>query len=77
MKLRNLVAGSRVDQHFHNRHWVFILRCGSVEVPEIHADSPPAILLLYKYNAGNPLDISTRPDEPYLQYFLYLFLDLL
>jgi hypothetical protein len=74
---QTLIVGSRVDQRFRNGYWVFILWCGSIEVPEIHADSPPAILLLYRYNARNPLGISARPDEPYLQHFLYLFLDLL
>mgnify|MGYP007097270546 CR=1 FL=1 len=74
---QNLVAGSRVDQCFRNWHRVFILRCGPVEDPEIHADSPPAILLLYGYNARNPFGIPARPDEPCLQHLLYLFLDLL
>jgi hypothetical protein len=73
---QNLVVGSRVDQRFRNGHRVFILRCGPVEVLEIHADSPPAILLLYRYSARNPLGIPTRPDEPCLQHLLYLFLDL-
>jgi hypothetical protein len=54
---QNLVADSRVDQRFHNGHRVFILWCGPVEVPEIHADSPLAILLLYRYNTGNPFGI--------------------
>jgi hypothetical protein len=72
----NLVAGSRVDQRFRNGHWVFILRCGPVEVPEIHADSPPAILLLYGLNAGNPFGIPARPNESCLQLLLYLFLNL-
>jgi hypothetical protein len=39
-----------IDQHFRNRHWEFIFWCGSIEVPKIHADSPPDILLLYRYN---------------------------
>jgi hypothetical protein len=73
---QNLVAGSRIDQRFHNGHQVFILRCGPVEVPKIHVDSPPAILLLYRYNAIYPLGIPARPDEPYLQHLLYLFLNL-
>jgi hypothetical protein len=73
---QNLVAGSRVDQRFRNRHWVFILRCGPIEVPEIHADSPPAILLLYGLNARNPFGIPARPDESCLQLLLYLFLNL-
>jgi hypothetical protein len=73
---QNLVADSRVDQHFCNVHRVFILQCGPVEVPEIHADSPSAILLLYRYNARNPLGIPARLDEPCLQHLLYLFLDL-
>jgi hypothetical protein len=73
---QNLVAGSRVDQRFRNGHRVFILRCGPVEVPKIHADSPPAILLLYGYNARNPFGIPARPDEPCLQHLLYLFLNL-
>jgi hypothetical protein len=73
---QNLVANSRVDQRFCNRHRVFILRYGPVEVPEIHADSPLAILLLYGYNARNPFSIPARPDEPCLQHLLYLFLNL-
>jgi hypothetical protein len=60
----------------HNGHQVFILRCVPVEVPEIHVDSPPAILLLYRYNARNPFGILARPDEPYLKHLLYLFLNL-
>jgi hypothetical protein len=73
---QNLIADSRVDQCFHNGHRVFILRYGPVEVPEIHADSPPAILLLYGYNARNPFGIQARPDEPCLQHLLYLFFNL-
>jgi hypothetical protein len=73
---QNLVAGSRVDQRFCNGHRLFILWCGPVEVPEIRADSPPAILLLYGYNARNPFGIPAQPDEPYLQHLLYLFLNL-
>jgi hypothetical protein len=73
---QNLVAGSRVDQRFRNGHWVFILQCGPVEVPEIHANSPLAILLLYGYNAGNPFGIPAQPHESCLQHFLYLFLNL-
>jgi hypothetical protein len=73
---QNLVAGSRVDQRFHNGHRVFILRCDPVEVPEIYADSPSAILLLYGYNARNPFGIPAQPDEPCLQHLLYLFLNL-
>jgi hypothetical protein len=61
---------------FPQRAFVFILRCGLVEVPEIHADSPLAILLLYRYNARNPFGIPARPVEPCLQHLLYLFLDL-
>jgi hypothetical protein len=74
---QNLVASSRVGQCFHKGHWVFILWCGPVEVPEIHGDSPPAILLLCRYNARNPLGIPARPDESCLQHLLYLFLNLL
>jgi hypothetical protein len=74
---QNLVAVSRVDQCFRNGHRVFTLQCSPAEVPEIHADSPPAILLLYRYNARNPLGIPSRPDEPCLQHLLYLFLNLL
>jgi hypothetical protein len=70
---QNLVAGSRIDQCFRNGHWVFILQCGSVEVLEIHTNSPPAILLLYRYNVGNQLDISARPNELCLQHFLSLY----
>jgi hypothetical protein len=73
---QNLVADSCIDQRFRNGHRVFILWCGPVEVPEIHTDSPPAILLLYGYNARNPFGIPARPDEPGLQHFLYLFLNL-
>jgi hypothetical protein len=73
---QNLIASNRVDLRFCNGHWVFILRCGPVEVPEIHTDSPPVILLLYEYNARNPFGIPARPDEPCLQHLLYLFLNL-
>jgi hypothetical protein len=73
---QNLVADNRDDQRFHNGHQVFILRCGLVEVPKIQADSPPAILLLYGYNARNPFSIPARLDEPCLQHLLYLFLNL-
>jgi hypothetical protein len=73
---QNLVADSRVDQCFRNGHRVFILWCDPVEVLEIHADSPPTILLLYGYNTGNPFGIPARPDEPCLQHLLYLFLNL-
>jgi hypothetical protein len=73
---QNLVASSHVDQRFLNGHRVFILQCGPVEVPEINADSPPAILLLYGYNARNPFGIPSRPDEPCLKHLLYLLVNL-
>jgi hypothetical protein len=46
----NLVTGSCVDQHLRDRHRVFVLQCSSVEVTEVHADSPSAIFLLHRYN---------------------------
>ena len=51
-------------------------RC-SVEVSEIHADSPSAILLLYRDHAGDPFCIPTCPDEPCIKHLLHLFLNLL
>ncbi|PVH36574.1 hypothetical protein PAHAL_6G108200 [Panicum hallii] len=45
---QDLVTSSRIDQHLYNRHWIFILRSSSVEVSEVHADTPSAILLLYR-----------------------------
>jgi hypothetical protein len=70
-----IVAGVAINET-QNGHRVFILRCGPVEVPEIHTISPPAILLQYGYNARNSFGIPARPDEPCLQHLLYLFLNL-
>jgi hypothetical protein len=44
------VTSSHVDQCLCDRHQVFVLRCSSVEVSEVHTDSPSAILLLHGYN---------------------------
>jgi hypothetical protein len=49
------VTSCCVDQCLRDRHRVFVLRSSSVEVYEVHADSPSAILLLHRYNTWNPL----------------------
>ncbi|PVH36469.1 hypothetical protein PAHAL_6G079500 [Panicum hallii] len=48
---QNFVTSSRINQYFCNRHWVFILRSSPIEISEIHANPPPAILLLHGTSA--------------------------
>src|SRR6185312_411659 len=73
----HFVTGSSVDQHFCHGHRIFVLWRRSVEVSEIHTDSPSAILLLYRDHTGDPFCIPTWPDELCVQHLLHLFLDLL
>ena len=74
---QDLVTSSSVNQCFRDRRWVLVFWRRSVEVPEIHADPPSAILLLHRYHTRNPFCISTRPDEPSFQHLLHLLFNLL
>src|SRR6185369_216589 len=74
-KTHHFVAGSYVDQCLCNRHRVFVLWRRSVEISKINADTPSAILLLYRYHARDSFCIPAWPDEPSIQHLLHLFLD--
>ena len=55
-KAQHFVTGSCVDQCFHDGHRVLVLWRCFVEVSEIHADLPSAILLLYR-DQGSDQDL--------------------
>ncbi|PUV26772.1 hypothetical protein PAHAL_J014400 [Panicum hallii] len=73
---QDFLTSSRIDQCLCNRHWVLILRSSPVEVSEVHANSPSAVLLLYRtsaficrarcWNGRNPLLRGSRCSTMHL-----------
>src|SRR6185312_9249105 len=76
-KTHHLMTSRCVDQCFRNRHRILIFWRCSVEVSEIHANSPSAIFLLDRDHARDPLSIPTWPDESCIQHLFHFFLNLL
>ncbi|PVH38755.1 hypothetical protein PAHAL_5G345500 [Panicum hallii] len=72
---QHLMTSSRINQRFRNRHRVLIFWCRSVEIPKVYTDSPPAILLLYRHNTGNPFSIPASSDEACFYHLFDFFLD--
>src|SRR5215218_10417236 len=69
------MTSSRIDQCLCYWHRIFILWSGTIEIPKIYGDAPSAILLLHRYNIGNPFSVPAWPDEPGVQHLLDLLLD--
>ncbi|PVH32226.1 hypothetical protein PAHAL_9G348400 [Panicum hallii] len=70
-----LVTSSCINQCFRNRHRVLIFWYSPVKISKVYTDSPPAILLLYRYNIGNPFSIPASPDEAGFYHLFDFFLD--
>ncbi|PVH66140.1 hypothetical protein PAHAL_1G158400 [Panicum hallii] len=74
---QHLMTSSCINQRLRHRHRVLIFWCSSVKISEVYTDSPPAILLLYRHNAGNPFSIPACPDEACFYHLFDFFLDFL
>ncbi|PVH34976.1 hypothetical protein PAHAL_7G078100 [Panicum hallii] len=72
---QHLVASSRINQYFRNRHRVLIFWCSPVEISKIYTNSPPAILFLHRYNIRDPFGIPASPDEASFYHLFDFFLD--